>query len=81
MSKEEEIREIREKEAGRGRRPRDKEYEKLLRTVFPEVEKALRTNDEGLFREAMRALGLKPGSPKYERALTWWRDSRGRPSR
>ena len=81
MTEDQDLKDVMAQEKGRGRRPRDPEYLRLLKEVAAEVERAWREQDETSFKRAMLRLGLRPGSRKYDRALKSWREHHGAPRR
>jgi hypothetical protein len=78
MSEDEKIREIREEEERRGRRPIDVEAKRKRERVLRGFREALLRNDPAVFEEIIvHDLGLEPGSPEYENAWREWRKRRG----
>ncbi len=67
-------------ETSRGRRhPIDPEARRQHRELLKGFRKRLEEGSEADFLKAIRALGLKDGSPEFENALAVWRELRGRP--
>jgi len=69
VSEEDKIREVREEEERRGRRPLDIEERKKRERILRSFREALQKNDRALFEEVIvHDLGFEPGSPEYENA-------------
>ncbi len=67
------IEEVRRSESRRGKRPIDLEERKKKKSLLRDMEEHLRIETEQEFAAAMRASGLKEGSPEYRMALAIWR--------
>jgi len=61
---------------GRTRRPVDTITVKKRKRVLQALRKALAERDERLFLEAIRAAGLKDGTPEFRDAVFVWRQFR-----
>ncbi len=73
----EDLREVMDEEKSRGRRrPADPEARKRRKALLRDLRRLLKYGDEKDFVEAIRALGLKEGSPEFQNALAVWREYR-----
>jgi len=46
------------------------------RDLTAKLEKLMEIDDEGTFREGLeKEFGIKPGDPRYERAMSAWREA------
>jgi hypothetical protein len=78
VNEDEKIREVREEEERRGRRPVDLQERKKRERVLRGFREALLKNDRALFKEIIvHDLGYEPGSPEYENAWREWKKRRG----
>ncbi len=73
------IRQVRNQEERRGRRPIDVAAQKRKQTLLRKFREALQSKDENTFREAIRnELGQLPGTAEYESSMRIWREFRGK---
>ena len=78
VTEDDKIREVREEEERRGRRPLNIEERKKRERILRSFREALQKNDRGLFEEIIvHDLGFEPGSPEYENAWREWKKRRG----
>ena len=78
-SDEDQIREVRETEARRGKRPVDAAARKRRAILQRKFKEALESNDVELFKEALISdLGQQPDTPEFRNSLKIWRDFHGR---
>ncbi len=78
-SDEESIREVRESESRRGKRPLDAGERKRRANLQRKFKEALESNDVELFQEALvNDLGQQPGTPEFRNSMKIWRDFHGR---
>jgi hypothetical protein len=75
-NKQRELEEVIREEAGRGRRPIDFDARRERTQLLQDFRKLLALATEEEFVEAMRAAGLKDGSPELSKALQIWREYR-----
>lgn len=74
-----EIREVRNQEQRRGKRPLDIAAQKRNQILLRKFREALRSQDEAAFQEAIiNDLGQLPGSAEFEASMKIWREFRGR---
>ena len=74
-----EIREVRDQETRRGKRPLDIAAQKRKLTLLRKFREALRSQDEAAFQEALiNELGQLPGTPAFENSMKIWRHFRGK---
>ena len=46
------------------------------RDLMAKLEKLMEINDENTFREGLeKEFGIKPGDPRYEKAMSAWREA------
>lgn len=64
-------------ERSRGRRPISAEAQRRRRQLLQDFADMLKHGTEEDFLEAIRALGLKDGSPQFQEALETWRQIYG----
>ena len=64
------------KETRRGRRPIDLDARRKRAEMLSDFRKLLTLATEEEFMQAMRAVGLRDGSPQFLEALRIWRDYR-----
>ncbi len=70
---EDDIRDVRKEEEGRGRRPVDIPARKRRLALLRKFKEALESNDVELFKEALiHDLGQLPGTPEYKKSLKIW---------
>lgn len=73
------IRQVRNQEERRGRRPINVAAQKRKQTLLRKFREALQSKDENTFREAIRnELGQLPGTAEYESSMRIWREFRGK---
>jgi hypothetical protein len=70
------LEEVMQKETRRGRRPIDLESRRNRDEKLKDLRKLLMIATEEEFIQAMRAVGLRDGSPQFLDALRIWRDYR-----
>lgn len=80
MDDESDIREVIQEEMQRGkfRRPVDLKTRKERAELLREFRELLKEGDEREFLNALRALGIDPGSPAHLAALRVWHEQRRR---
>ena len=74
--KQAELDDVIREETRRGRRPIDIEERRRQAQLKRDLRMYLRIGTEEEFREAMRALGLRDGSPQMDQVLKIWRTFR-----
>lgn len=80
MDEDEAIRQVREAEQRRGRRPLDADEKRKRERLLRGFREALLKDDPGLFEEIIvHDLGFEPGSPEYENAWREWKRLRASP--
>jgi hypothetical protein len=73
------IRQVRNQEQRRGKRPIDIATQKRKQTLLRKFREALQSKDEDTFREAIiNELGQLPGTAEHETSMKIWRDFRGK---
>lgn len=78
VSDEDEIREVRDGEERRGKRPVDLAAQRRRAHLLRKFREALQSDDIEKFKEAIiRELGQRPGTPEYERSLKIWYEFHG----
>ena len=80
MDDESDIRDVIQEEMQRGklRRPVDLKTRKERAELLREFRELLKEGDEPEFLNALRALGIDPGSPEHFAALRVWHEQRRR---
>ena len=77
MDDSDDLKDVYAEEKGRGSRRRvDATARKEQRELLNDLRLLLESGDERKFLEAIRALGLKDGSPEFEKAWRVWREYR-----
>ncbi len=77
MEDSDEVKEVYSEEKSRGRKQRvDVAARRQRRELLGDWRLLLETGDERKFLEAIRALGLKDGSPEFEKAWRVWPEIR-----
>jgi hypothetical protein len=77
MDKEQnDVDEVMKQEKQRGRRPIDFEARRKRAQLLRDMKKLLETATEPEFREAMRVVGMREGSPGWLEAMRIWRENR-----
>lgn len=75
----EDIRETRDQEERRGKRPIDIAARRRRQILLAKFREALQSQDEGTFREAIiNELGQLPGTAEYDNSMKIWRVFRGK---
>jgi hypothetical protein len=75
----EDIRQVRDQESRRGKRPLDIAAHKRRQILLQKFRDALKSQDESTFREAIVSeLGQLPGSAAFENSMKIWRQLRGK---
>lgn len=76
MEEKRDLEDVMREEKSRGRRPIDTEELRVRQRLLKDLRRLLRVDKKQDFVNAMRVLGLEPGSPLFEDALRIWRDVR-----
>ncbi len=75
--KEQDLRDVMHAETGRGKRPIDIGEQRRRAELKREFQFLLENGTKEDFAKAIRALGLRDGSPAFEQALAIWNELRG----
>jgi hypothetical protein len=73
------IREVRDQEGRRGKRPIDIAAQRRKQVLLRKFREALQSQNEETFRETIiNELGQMPGTDEYEKSMKIWREFRGK---